>query len=337
MPFSIAPGSVLRPELAGRYAEVSFTSRGFIAPLICKPAKVTSRQAVLYRLNKKSIMQSGAQKRAIGGNTPRGAVALSTDSYKLDEYTWEVPLDLTEKNLYGMQFDVEQDLAGVAAGVVALALEIDCASAMQNTTNHSVSNTGSDITGTPWTSASSTPVETINTVREKIRSRTGILPNTLRISNASWGDLSRHASVIALFKGMAWDPIQGRIPLQALAQALDLKQIIVSGGVKDSADEGQTFTAADVWDGTKAELVYVPDDTNIMSPASTRMLTIDGDGSVETDMGSMPAGVVTVDGIPLMIDEYGSPGNKSKMIRATSYAQFKDFDVDLVGVITGVR
>lgn len=108
-----------------------------------------------------------------------------------------------------------------------------------------------------WTSSSAVPITDVETAKRTFRARTGLLPNLLVIPWEKWSYLRQHnAQIIDRLKYWGGnDPMQ--ITPQILANVFEVPKVLVSGGLRNSANQGQTPSLAEIWDVTKAGLYLV--------------------------------------------------------------------------------
>lgn len=118
-----------------------------------------------------------------------------------------------------------------------------------------------------WNDGSSTPIEDIRGAKTTIKRETGIKANKLVITEPVWNQLVDHPSIIDRVKYGAGPSTPAIVQRQALAQLLELDEIMVMGGVINSAAEGQAISS-DFIGGKSALLVHTPSKPGRMIPAA---------------------------------------------------------------------
>jgi len=117
--------------------------------------------------------------------------------------------------------------------------------------------------GTRWDIyATSDPIGDIETGIESVRSQTFRPANTLVLGQETWNKLKHHPDLIDRIKYGGY----GKMSPQALADLLDLDQVIIGAAGRESAVEGQDSSLAYIW-GKYAWLVYIPKRPAIDQPA----------------------------------------------------------------------
>ena len=128
--------------------------------------------------------------------------------------------------------------------------EYDLATYMQNTSNLTNNTT---LSGTDqWSDyANSDPFDDIETGIESVRSKIFRGANTLVLGQQVWNKLKHHPDLIDRIKYGGF----GKMSLKALADLLDLEEVIVGAAGRETAQEGQTSSLDYIW-GKNAWLIY---------------------------------------------------------------------------------
>jgi len=139
--------------------------------------------------------------------------------------------------------------------------EYDLATYMQSASNLTNYTT---LTGVNrWNDyANSDPIGDIETGIESVRSKTFKAANTLVLGQEVWNKLKHHPDLIDRIKYGGF----GKMSLQALADLLDLDQVIVGAAGRETANEGQTSSMGYIW-GKYAWLLYIPKKPSIKQVA----------------------------------------------------------------------
>lgn len=135
--------------------------------------------------------------------------------------------------------------------LVELDREVRVAGLVFNSANYSGSNTVTLSGTSQWSDfTNSNPLSAIMTALDAPVMR----PNTMVLGQAVWTQLRQHPRVIQAVFGTA--QTGGVVSRQALADVLEIKQILVGAGFVNTARIGQTPTMSRVW-GKHCSLLYV--------------------------------------------------------------------------------
>lgn len=143
-------------------------------------------------------------------------------------------------------------------------------------------STGTDITGVAsspaanqvlqWNDASSTPIEDVTAKSTLIQLRTGYRPNKLVIGRQVWDALKNHPDIVDRIKysGGVSNATPAKVSLQAVADLMDLSEIMVMDGIQVTSAENPSFetsmTTAFIG-GKAALLVYANPAPSILMPS----------------------------------------------------------------------
>lgn len=126
-----------------------------------------------------------------------------------------------------------------------------------------------------WNVANSTPIKDIDAGRSSIAKLTGYEPNVLVIGREVWEILRNHADIIDRIKYMGTNANPAVVTRQAVAQLLELDEILVAGSVENTAREGATNAYAFI-NGKNALLAYRAPAPGIMTPSAGYMFAWTG-------------------------------------------------------------
>lgn len=106
-----------------------------------------------------------------------------------------------------------------------------------------------------WNDASSTPIEDIRRAKRYVKERTGMTPNTLTLSQQVYDTLLDHPDIVArIDRGQTSGAAMAN--RQTLAQLFEVSQVLVMGGVKNTAAKGTATKAMSFIGGKNALLTY---------------------------------------------------------------------------------
>jgi hypothetical protein len=283
MPSPSSSLATLRPDLAGSFEEFNMEADrlGFIALRALPPLDVMSQAGTFGKIPIEQLLKVRTTARAPGSNYARGDWTFTTDSYTCSENGSEEPVDDREAKMYANYFDAEQIAARRALDAILRNQEIRTAALLFNTTTY----TGASLTtaaGTPWTTvATAVPITNVEAAVVKVYDNTGVWPNCLIISRKTFRTLRNVTQVIdRIAASGAGNPTKASdITVQMLSAVFDLPYILVAGGTKDSATEGQASTPAPIWSSTQAMVCRIAETNDVREPCIGRTFHWSEDGS----------------------------------------------------------
>lgn len=178
--------------------------------------------------------------------------ANSTATYNCEEYAVNAPVDDSERKNADNPFD--PDRAATQAALDAILLDRENRIATTATTAASFSATHkTTLAGVnQWSDITSNPKGDTQTAQNAIRQDVGKLANLALFPFAVMQKVSLVTKVLDAIKYTQL----GVATVDLVARYLELPRIVVAAAVKNTANEGQTATMADVW-GKFAVIAYV--------------------------------------------------------------------------------
>lgn len=200
----------------------------------------------------------------------------SEDSYATTEYGLEVALDYRKANLYKNYYDFEKFQFTMIYNELRRLQEVRIKTLLHTTGSWAgATNTGAGTAA--WSvSATATPVTDVMTGKIQINGKCGADKFGLQISWASWHYATLSAQIRAALQYTK--PPSGLIPLDALANALGVDEILIGGAPYNSADSGQTAVLSKIWPTTQAFLYAMPEDDGPEAPCLGRTYFWNEDG-----------------------------------------------------------
>lgn len=117
-------------------------------------------------------------------------------------------------------------------------------------------------TNVKWsTFATATPIYDVQLAQELVYANSGLWPDTVVLSKKLAKRLKQCAQIIDRIK-YTKDP--DTMSTADLANAFDVRQVLIAGGSKNTADALQSATAAQIWDTTMCSVCKVAE--NVASP-----------------------------------------------------------------------
>lgn len=326
--------AITRLDLSLTYQEFSSLAnqKKFIGLRVLPALAVEQEAADFPKISIASLLTKIEEtRRAPRAGYNRDSWEWGKDSYAVEEHGVEEVVDDATVERYGDVMRVEQLSTIRAVNRVLQRLEYDISAAVFNATTWS----GGDLTtaiGTPWTTvATADPVANIDAAHEKVSVGCGEDANTLVLTKKGFTAILRTARVEGLLKYDASELLlalnngqnQNMVTevVSGLKELLQVEQILIGRGFKNTADKGQTAVLARGWDNTMAMLCCVHDDGldgDLESPTPQVGRTIFSTKNNEPLPGADDAGLGS-----LIMDEYRDESVRGSYIRPRNKRQVK--------------
>ena len=236
--------STPREDLGIALHQFDAAEAGFIATRILPLRAVRKIKANIAQIQRENWTKATRTKRQAGGAFPRVHMRAEDTSYSCELYGLEAPLADEDRAQYEDEFDAELELTGLINQMLLWDLELEVKDLIFNTTTWSGTSLYTD-TSTDWDNAASDIIGDIEGAKEYVRKNSGGIANALIISAATLVNMKKNTAIKARFPGIG--ALTEDVLVSNLPAIFGLPQIIVGGKVYNSADEGQTFTSADIW------------------------------------------------------------------------------------------
>jgi hypothetical protein len=257
-----------RPDLAVLLEEHIEQPTDFIAGEVFTDFPVQEKSSQFPVIPLEALLEMPASiKRRPRGEYARGDWEFEMDDFNCTEDGWEEPVDETEAKLYARYFNAEQIAMKRAMGIVRRVREKAVSSAIFNASNftaHAVTNEWDDATN-------ATPIADVATGRNTIREATGMTPNTLILPYKTFYNCNYCDEIIDRIKYTQPQVARGQVTRQMLAGLFDVEQVLVPGGMYNSAKKGQSATLANIWDPEYAMLCITSKSEDALEPCIGRM------------------------------------------------------------------
>ena len=329
MPAPTSQLRTLRPELSTfEQLDREMQLRGYIATRLMPAFNVGVASATFSVIALKSLLASASAdtKRTSTGGYNRGEYEFDERSYQTKENGWEEPVDDREEAMYGNFFALEEIAAYRAWEHLLNSLEARVLNKVITATVTAGQTTAATALWTDF--AASKPIDDVQTAQDQVWLRTGIWPETLAVSRRSYRNLRRSAQIIAEVRseGAGQSSAQVRVTDAILADVLNVKEIVVSDAIKNTANLGQNVAIASVFPETQAVLLKAAETPDFKEPSFGRVFHWGGDGSQIGD-DERTIGVV---------EDYEDPSTRKTIIRARHETDEFVLYPEVAEVITGV-
>jgi hypothetical protein len=284
MPNPSSSLATLRPDLAASFEafDIEAEKLGYVARKVFPTVDVASQAGNFGKIPLAQLLQNRDTKRAPGSGYARGNFKFDTSTYSCEEHGAEEPVDDREAKMYAEYFDAELIATQRAYNAVLKNAEQRVADAVFNTTTWTGSSLTTDVSGTPWaTIASAVPLTNVEAAVQKVYDNSGLWCNAMVINKKVFRNLRNTSQVIdrVASSGAGNRNLASDITVQMLCEAFDLEYIIVAGGSKNTAAEGQSATPGQIWSSTYAMICKVATGADFREPCIGRTFHWSADGS----------------------------------------------------------
>jgi hypothetical protein len=261
--------AIYRPDLGQAVMEYEEgPSMAFIGPRVMPVFRTANNAGTYPVIPKEALLDAGDDDRAPRGTYNRDDWDYERGTYQTAEKGREELLDDSEREL----FDQEQQ--GMAEFIstkrahdkIMRAAERRIAAMTFNSSNFSANS----IT-TEWdTAASCTPITDVKDAVAAFRLQCGMLPDALILSYNGFLDAKHSDQVTSQLKYTFPGIDLANMTSVQLAQALGVSEVLVGGGVYNSAGKGLDATIASLWDDEYAALIKISNGPDITQPGFGR-------------------------------------------------------------------
>ena len=260
--------AIPRLELGEAALEFIAAQDEFIGSRVLPIFPTKKKAGIFPAITRESITRDADTKRAPRGNYNRDSFQAKDRQYGCEEHGLEGPLDDSEREMYATDFDAELTTVQIVTRRVLQAQEKRVAAKVFNTTTFSGTKLFTDFSAEPWDNASSDVIAQIREVREKVRKNCGMDPGTLLMSKANIDRLLANAGIKGAIQYVA--RLTEAEILNALADILGVKKILVGKGIYNTAKEGKPFQGADIWSDDYAMVAVIGEGQRLADPSVGR-------------------------------------------------------------------
>lgn len=300
-----------RADLGEAFQEYIRDAETFIATKVL-PIVPTLRQAGAFsKMKRSSMLRAADVKRAPGGTYNRVQIEAVDDTYSCKERGLEGVVDHRQRSFYANDFDLEMSTMEQVAMKILLQQEIDVAAMIQDPTTSWPSGDAAlytNVSAAPWDTAASDVIAHIVAAKNKVRTLTGIIPDTLVLSELQFQNLLVNDGVQASFPGA---PVVTEEMIMAnIGRIFGLKKILRGKAVRNTASQGSAESISDVWSDDYALICKTADEGDgILAPCIGRTMLWTPESPSE-----------------LVVEEYESNEARAKIIRVRHDTDEELFD-----------
>ena len=219
--------------------------------------------------------------RAPGGGYARGTWEFAPATYATQEHGAEEPVDDNQQAAFQEYFTAEVVSTARAFGAVLRNAEKRVADAVFNTSTWTGGGLTTAVTNEWDDAANATPIIDVENAVTAVYNASGIWADTLVINRQVFRNLRNCAEIIDRINSAgAGNPSKASdINTAMLAAIFDLEKIIVAGGTRNTANEGQSASPGQIWSGEYAMVCKTADGIDMSEPCIGRTFHWSEDGS----------------------------------------------------------
>lgn len=286
MPSPSSSLATQRPDIAESFTEFDLEVNlgGFVGTKVLTVLDGLQAQSGTFgKIPVEQLLQHRDTKRAPGSGYARGNWKFETATYATEEHGAEEPVDDREAKMYADYFDAEVIAALRARSAVLVNAEQRIADAVFNASTWTGGSLTTAITN-EWDSNHTTdavPIDDVEAAVQKVYDGSGLWPNALVINRKVFRNLRNLDQIIErIHASGAGSPAKASDITEAmLAAVFDLEYVIVAGGSKNSAKEGQAVSPAQIWSSEYAMVCRIATSRDMREPCIGRTFHWSEDGS----------------------------------------------------------
>lgn len=281
MPSPSSALSTLRPDLSASLEEFDLQADrgGFIGIQVLPVLEVGSASGTFGRIPIEQLLQTRDTERAPGSGYSRGKWKFEPDTFVTREQGAEEPIDDSERAMYREYVDAEIVSTARARDAVLRNQEIRAAALVFNATTYTAHTAA--VTNEWDDAANATPITDVEAAVRAIYAASGLWPNALIINRLVFRNLRLCAQIIDAIRSTgAGNPTKASdVTVAMLSAVFDIPKILVAGGSKNTAVEGQAATPAQIWSNEYAFVGRVAMTQDPREPCVGRTFHWSEDGS----------------------------------------------------------
>jgi len=269
-----------RPDLGMMFEfDVEMENAGFIANQMAPVFETAEQNGTLGIIPLKAFRQTPQTGRDSRGNYNRVTYGFSDEVYATKENGIEMPIDERRSKIYRNWFDFETASTALTLNIVLRAYEMRVASLLHNATTFASQTAAVTNEWNDWTNA--TPLTDVQKAKLAVWGATGVYPDALQINKRQFDNLRMCDQVTEKIAssgaGSAIKPAD--ITKEILANCFDVRQLVVADSSKDTANEGQDVSIAQIWSDEYAMVFKSARTSRIEEPTLARTVHWGEDGS----------------------------------------------------------
>lgn len=247
-------------------------SNEFVARRVFPVVPVDKQYDQFYIFDQADFNRVQMKKRAPGTESAEGVYRLSNSTYACDVFALHKDIPDQERGNSDEAFNLDSEATEFLTNQALIQEEAAFAAkymitGVWGTTFTGVSAAPSASQFLQWNNADSTPLEDIAAGLDTIHSGASRRANKLVLGQQVWTQLKNHPDIIDRIKYGAGPSAPAVVQRQAVAQLLEIDEVLVMGAVSNTAQEGQTAVQGYLG-GKTAILVHAASRPARMTPSA---------------------------------------------------------------------
>ncbi len=238
----------------------AYRPQNMIADMIFPVVPVNKETNIFYQWSKGDMLRVENARRARGSAANVVTMGVNSAGYVALQYALRTDIPYEDIDNADDPLNYRETMVNFVKDKLMLAYEDRVAILVGNTSNVGTSTT----LGTSWDDPTTTPLDTLNNMKEAIRQGTGYEPNLAVISNQVALRLGKHPDVIDFVRGKG-TTTGGFVPAADIFRQFGIEKTLVGKGIKNTAAEDLSATFTDIW-STTLLLAYVAPNPGLMIP-----------------------------------------------------------------------
>lgn len=279
-----AAQTISRPDLRNQAVEewsVSGEAATFIADDVAKRIDVDFAAGTVRRIPREEMVKDpNTLDRGPDGDYQTVEFGDETFTYFTKEQGLMIPVDANAAAQTKIYYDAQRAAARIALSKCKRMHEKAVAAAIQNTSTF----TGTSLTtaiSTSWktaNAATATPIADVAAARAKVRQNCGRDANTVIMDWQAFEYAIETTQVLGRINGGATNDQPARTKLATLALLFNVERVVVAGGIKDSAKQGQNFSGTSIWNSDRVMVAYINPIASLFDINLCNVYNWEGDG-----------------------------------------------------------
>jgi hypothetical protein len=261
--------------------DLEMEKQGFVGNRVFPIVNVSLQADNPGKIPLEQLLFNANTARASGSGYGRGNWKFERYQYATEEHGWEEPVDDRDKQRYSNLFDAEAIATLRAQSIIARNYETRVASAVYAPSVWNGASLTTAITHEWDDFTNAVPLTDVESAVQKVYTASGLKANALVVNWQVFRNLRNCDQVIERIQsqGAGDRTLASDVTAQMLATAFDLEMVIVAGASKNSANEGQSASVAQIWSGEYAMVCRISDSIDMRDPCIGRTFHWTGDGS----------------------------------------------------------
>lgn len=236
----------------------------FISGRVFPTVPVQKQGGLYFVYPKDQWFRSDAQPRGVSQESAGSGYTLDTDDYNCRVYALHKDIDDQVRANAGPPINLDSDATEFTMRGLLLKKEADWAAKYFQAATWTGSSTGNDIIpAVKWDQPNSFPIKDIRAQITASKLKTGIKPNKLVLGDDVWDAIADNSDLLDRIKVTD----TRMVTTQLLATILGLQEVLVAGGIQNTAPEGAVPIMSGIFAGA-ALLCYAAPAPSLMAPSA---------------------------------------------------------------------